>query len=66
MFFAARFGHEAVVDILLESNADPSITNERDETAVDWAANSKNTTIEDKLRAVGGRSGKTVQIELSK
>jgi hypothetical protein len=33
---------------------------------LDWAANSKNTSIEDKLRAAGGRSGKSVQIELSK
>ena len=66
LFFASRYGHEAVVDLLLANKADPTIANERDETAVDWAVKSGNSTIEDKLRAAGGRSGKSMQIELSK
>lgn len=66
LFFAARYGHESVIDILLANGADAAIANERDETAVDWAAASDNTTIEAKLRAAGGRSGKSVKLELSK
>ena len=66
LLFAARFGHENVIDLLLKNNADPTIANERGETAVDWAVKGGNSKIEDKLRAAGGRSGKAVQIELSK
>ncbi len=66
LFFAARYGHMEVVKLLLKSNADPGIANENDETAVDWALKSSNTDIEDILRASGGRSGKSVTIDVSK
>ena len=66
MFFASRFGHIETVRTLLKHQADPTIVNDNDETAVDWALKSKNTDIEDILRAAGGRSGKSVTIELSK
>ncbi len=66
LFFAARYGHMEVVKLLLKSNADPGIANENDETAVDWALKSSNTDIEDILRAAGGRSGKSVTIDVSK
>ncbi len=66
LFFAARYGHMEVVKLLLKSNADPRIANENDETAVDWALKSSNTDIEDILRAAGGRSGKSVTIDVSK
>lgn len=66
LFFAARHGHLGVVKLLLKNDADPTIANENDETAVDWAVKGKNTNIEDVLRAAGGRSGKSVTIEMSK
>ncbi|WP_301101679.1 ankyrin repeat domain-containing protein [Propionivibrio sp.] len=65
LFFAARFGHIAVVQLLLKNRADPAITNENGDTAIDWALKSDNTDIESLLRAAGGRSGKSVVIELS-
>ena len=66
LFFAARFGHQSVVGSLLQHGADPSIINPRDETAVDWALKSDNTDIADMIRAAGGRSGKSVTLDLSK
>ncbi len=66
LFFAARFGHIDTVRTLLAHQADPTIVNDRGETAVDWALKEKNTDIEDLLRKAGGRSGKSVTIELSK
>lgn len=66
LFFAARYGHMEVVKLLLKSSADPGVANENDETAVDWALKSSNTDIEDILRAAGGRSGKSVTIDVSK
>lgn len=64
IFFAARYGHPAVVKLLLEHGADLAILNDRDESAVDWAIKGKNTEIEDVLRQAGGRSGKSVKIEV--
>ena len=66
LFFAARFGHIEVVKLLLKNKADPTIANENGETAIDWALKSDNTDIEALLRAAGGRSGKSVVLELSK
>jgi ankyrin repeat protein len=50
----------------LKYKADPTIANENGDTAVDWALKGKNTDIEALLRAAGGRSGKSMLIELSK
>ncbi len=66
LFFAARFGHIEVIKLLLKNRADATIANENGDTAVDWALKSGNTDIEDLLRAAGGRSGKSVVLELSK
>ena len=44
----------------------PTIANENDETAVDAALKGKNTDSVELLRDVGGRSGKTLTIDLSK
>ena len=66
LFFASRFGHIEVVKLLLKNKADATIANENGDTAIDWALKDKNTDIEDLLRAAGGRSGKSVVIELSK
>ena len=66
LFFAARFGHIEVVKLLLKNKADPTVSNENGETAVDWALKSDNTDIEALLRAAGGRSGKSVVLELAK
>ena len=66
LFFAARFGHKSIVETLLKKGADPTIINDRGETAVDWALKSENTDIADLLRTAGGRSGKSVVLDLSK
>lgn len=65
LFFAARFGHIEVIKLLLANKADATIVNDNGETAVDWAMKSRNTDIADLLRAAGGRSGKSVVIEMS-
>ena len=65
LFFAARFGHLEVIKLLLANKADPTIVNENGETAIDWAMKSRNTDIADLLRAAGGRSGKSVTIEMT-
>ena len=66
LFFAARFGHRAVVETLLKHGADASFVSEREESAVDWAMKAGNTDIADLLRAAGGRSGKSMVLDLSK
>lgn len=66
LFFAARFGHVDTVKVLLKHGADPTILNDRDETADDWAVKGRQLEIEDLLRQAGGRFGKSVTIELSK
>lgn len=65
LFFAARFGHEDLVKLLLDNDADVSIENENKETVVDWAVKGKNTKIEAILREAGGRSGKTMTLDMS-
>ena len=66
LFFAARFGHVDTVKLLLKKEADLTIVNENGETAVDWAVKNRHTDVEDLLRAAGGRSGKSVLIDMSK
>lgn len=66
LFFAARFGHVEVIKLLLKNQANPTIANENGDTAIDWAIKSENREIADLLRAAGGRSGKSVVIEISK
>ena len=66
LFFAARFGHIETIKVLLKNNADPTVVSENMETAVDWALKSENTDIADLLRAAGGRSAKSLVIDLSK
>ena len=66
LFFAARFGHIEVIKLLLKNKADATVVNENGETAIDWALKSDNTDIEDLLRDAGGRSGKSVVIDLAK
>lgn len=66
LFFAARFGHIEIIKVLLRNDADPTVVSENMETAVDWALKSENTDIADLLRAAGGRSGKSLVIDLSK
>ena len=66
LFFASRFGHIEIIKVLLKNEADPTVVSENMETAVDWALKSENTDIADLLRAAGGRSGKSLVIDLSK
>lgn len=66
LYLAARNGHVAVVKLLLGHEADPKIANQNDETAVDAAIKGNHTEILDLLRAAGGRSGKSLSIDLSK
>ena len=59
LFLAARYGHTDIVKLLLKHHADPSIADQRQETAIDAAQKAENNgaTIE-LLRAAGARSGK--------
>ncbi len=66
LFFAARFDHPDLVKLLLANQADPTVANDVGETAIDWALKSGNTDIEDLLRAAGGRSGKSLTIDVAK
>lgn len=66
LLIAARNGHLSVVDVLLKQKADPNIASESGETALDWAERTDNSEIAQRLRDAGGRSGKTVTIEISK
>lgn len=66
LFLAARNGHLEVVKLLLSKDADPMITNEHDESPVDAAMKGGNSDIEGLLRSAGGRSGKSVVLDLSK
>lgn len=59
LLFAARFGHEAVVDLLLKNQADPNLANDRGATPIDWALQTENTDIAERLRQAGGRAGQT-------
>ncbi|GHU03446.1 hypothetical protein FACS1894158_01900 [Betaproteobacteria bacterium] len=66
LFFASRFGHLETVKALLKHRADLTILNDKDETTVDWALKGKNSDIEELLRKAGGRSGKSITIEVAK
>lgn len=66
LLVATRNGHGPVVELLLKHAADPNIETQNNETALDWAEKTSNTDIANLLRAAGGRSGKTVTIDLSK
>ncbi|MDR2787163.1 MAG: ankyrin repeat domain-containing protein [Candidatus Accumulibacter sp.] len=50
LFFASRFGHDETVRALLKHRADPTIVNDRNETAADWAAKGGHSGIEALLR----------------
>ena len=66
LFFAARNGHTEVVRLLLAHEADPMIANQNDETAVDAAIKGKHDDSLALLRDAGGRSGKTMVLDLSR
>jgi hypothetical protein len=61
---AARNGHLSVVDMLLAQRADPNLKLESGETAIDMALKNQNTDIADRLRKAGGKSGRSVTIEV--
>ncbi len=61
---AARGGHIEIAKALLASKADPSKALDTGETAVDVALRYQNTDIADLIRTAGGRSGRSVTIEL--
>lgn len=64
LMVAARGGHIEVVKLLLANRADPNKTLESGDTALDLALRSQNTDIGDLLRRAGGKSGKTVTIQI--
>ena len=66
LYFAARNGHLEMISLLLANKADPTIANENDDTAVDAAMKANNSEILDLLRSAGGRSGKSLILDLSK
>jgi ankyrin repeat protein len=64
LFFASRNGHAETVRMLLKHRADPTIVNDFGETAVDWAVKGRHSEVGVLLRAAGGRSGKTLAVEV--
>jgi uncharacterized protein len=66
LLLAARNGHFDAAEVLLKHQADPNIANEHGETALDLAESTHNTDIAERLRRAGGRSGKSLLIEISK
>jgi len=64
LIVAAKGGHIEIVKLLLANRADPNKKLESGETALDIALKSQNTDIGDLLRRAGGKSGKTVSIEV--
>jgi len=61
---AARGGHLEVAKLLLANKADPNRALESGETALDIALKNQNTDIGALLRSAGGKSGRTVTIEV--
>ena len=61
---ASRGGHIEVVKVLLASKVDPNRKLESGETALDIALRNQNTDIGDLLRKAGGKSGRSVNIEV--
>ena len=61
---AARGGHIEIVKLLLGKNADPNKKLESGETALDLALKAQNTDIGDLLLKSGGKSGRSVTIEV--
>lgn len=66
LYLAARNGFTDVVKMLLRFDADPTIANQYGETAVDAAMKGNFDEILGLLRDAGGRSGKTLTLDLSK
>jgi len=64
LMVAARGGFLDLVKTLLAAQADANRANENGDTAVDLALRAQNTDIADVLRHAGGRSGKSVTIEI--
>lgn len=65
LMLAARNSHREVAEVLLKHEADPNVASESGETALDWAEKTNNTDIAKRLLEAGGKSGKTVVIEVS-
>ena len=61
---ASRGGHIALIRTLLTQKADPNKQTDAGETALDIALRFKNTDIAELLRAAGGKSGKSVHLEV--
>ena len=61
---AARGGHLEIAKSLLANKADPAKTLDTGETAIDIALKFQNTDIADLVRKAGGRSGRSVTIEV--
>ncbi|KAF4533646.1 hypothetical protein B566_EDAN005695 [Ephemera danica] len=64
LIVASRGGHIEVVKLLLANKADPNLKLESGLTALDVALAAQNTDIGDLLRQAGGKSGKTVTIQI--
>jgi ankyrin repeat protein len=61
---ASRGGHLEVVKLLLANKVDLNAALESGETALDIALKNQNTDIGDLLLRAGGKSGRTVSIEV--
>jgi hypothetical protein len=64
LIVAAKGGHMEIVKLLLANRADPNKRLDSGETALDIALRAENTDIGDLLLRAGGKSGKTVSIEI--
>ena len=64
LLVASRGGHIDIVKLLLANRADPNKALESGATALDVALKSENTDIAELLRKAGGKSGKSVTIQI--
>ena len=61
MIKAAREGHKAISELLINNEADLNVKNVEGKTPLDYAIENNHTNIADLLRQHGGKTGKELE-----